>query len=82
MPRPRRARGASQGLPHLMDQKRRSFFLVLFLWMDAKEKVHPTKMAETTPKGNCCIIRPQVGSLKIRDIALWLLIFDPSGRNT
>jgi len=39
-------------------------------------------MEGETTKGNCSNIRPQLGSLKIGDIALWLLIFDPSGRNT
>jgi len=34
-----------------MHLKRRSFFLVLFLWMDAKEKVQPKKEEAEETKG-------------------------------
>jgi len=35
-----------------MHRKRRSFFLVLFLWMVAKEKVHPKMIAVEIAKGD------------------------------
>jgi len=53
-----------------------AFFLVLFLWMGAKEKVHPKKVIEEIAKGygsGCCNAlkrkpfmrsRPGIGQLK------------------